>query len=174
MTRPAAVLSTLIGLAAVAGPAGAQTPTGSMATTAQVVSGPITLNVLRNLDFGQVPTGVPTTVAPNAAGAAAVQAIGSPNTLVNISFTLPTVLDNIQAQPGVTMPIVFLNNSARWRRARNNPNGGTQFNPANGAVGRFGPRRNPTLYIWLGGRVTPSAAQTPGIYTGTVVVTLEY
>lgn len=155
-------------------PAGAQTPTGSVASSALVVTGTITLNVLRNLDFGQVPMGVPTTVAPTAANASMVQALGSANAFVDIAFTLPSVLTNIQAAPGTTMPISFGATSARWRRANNNPAGGTPFNPALGATGRFGPPPNPTLYIWLGGQVTPAVSQTPGIYTGTVVITLQY
>jgi spore coat protein U-like protein len=141
---------------------------------AQVLSGPIAVNRLRDLTFGTVTRGVATTVATNAPGAGEWQVTGSPNARVNMTFTLPTLLTNIQAAPGSTMPITFLNNSGRWRRANNNPNGGNQFNPAVGANGRLGPTANPTLYIWLGGRVTPAANAKPGIYSGTVIVTLIY
>ena len=99
---------------------------------------------------------------------------GNSNAFVTITFTLPATLRNIQAVPGVTMPISFGATSARWRRANNDPTGGTAFSPSVGATGRFGPPPNPTLYIWIGGTVTPGAAQLPGIYTGTVIDQLAY
>lgn len=145
-----------------------------LSADALVVSGPITVTPLRDLTFGTVPRGVATTVAPNSATAGEWQVTGTANAFVNITFVLPTILNNIQAAPGSTMPIAFLNNSARWRRANNNPNGANQFDPTVGATGRLGPPPNPTLYIWLGGQVNPGANAKPGIYTGTVVVTLVY
>jgi len=118
--------------------------------------------------------GVPTTVLPTAATAGEWQVTGSSNAFVIISFTLPTLLTNIQALPGSTMPITFSAVSAIWRRATNNPVGGTIFNPATGAVGRLGPTANPNMYIWIGGTVNPAAAAKPGIYQGNVIVSLIY
>jgi hypothetical protein len=54
------------------------------------------------------------------------------------------------------------------------PVGGTIFNPATGIVGRFGPTANPTMYVWLGGTVSPAVTAKPGIHQGTVVVSLLY
>jgi len=113
-------------------------------------------------------------VAPNQAGAGEWQVTGNANAFVNISFTLPTQLVNIQAQPGSTMPISFSATSALWRRATNNPVGANVFNPAVGAVGRFGPNPNNHMYIWIGGTVTPAATAKPGIYQGTIIVSLSY
>jgi hypothetical protein len=162
-------------LAALAIPAiAAGQQSASLTATAVITSTPLTVTRLRDLNFGTVPRGIATTVRPNAAGAGEFQVTGLANARVIISFVLPTQLNNIQAAPGSTMPIAFLYNSARWRRANNNPNGGTTFNPATGAVGRLGPPANPTMYIWLGGRVNPAANAKPGIYTGTVVVNLVY
>ncbi len=141
---------------------------------AVVVTVGMTIATLRDLNFGTVIKGVPTAVLPTAATAGAWQVTGSANAFVIISFTLPTQLTNIQALPGSTMPITFSGVSAIWRRATNNPVGGTIFNPATGAVGRFGPPPNPNMYIWLGGTVNPAAAAKPGIYQGTVVVSLIY
>jgi len=76
--------------------------------------------------------------------------------------------------PGSTMPISFNATSAIWRRATNDPAGGTTFNPAAGAVGRLGPPPNPNLYIWLGGTVNPALTAKPGIYQGNVIVSLIY
>lgn len=145
-----------------------------LAADALVVSGVMSFTSLRDLTFGTVLRGVSTTVAPTAATAGAWQAAGTANAFVTISFALPTELVNIQAAPGSTMPIAFLGTSGRWRRANNDPNGATAFDPNVGATGRFGPPPNPTLYIWLGGQVSPAANAKPGIYTGTVVATLVY
>lgn len=162
-------LAALLGAA----PAAAQSP-GVIAADAVVVTVGMTLTAVRDLAFGSVLRRVATTVPPVAANAGAWDVAGSSNAFVSITFTLPATLRNIQAVPGVTLPITFGATSARWCRASNDPTGGTAFSPSVGATGRFGPPPNPTLYIWIGGTVTPGAAQLPGIYTGTVIVQLAY
>jgi len=146
----------------------------TVSADAVVVTVGMTIATLSELNFGSVPKGVATAVAPNQAAAGEWQVTGNGNAFVNISFTLPTQLINIQAQPGSTMPIAFNATSALWRRATNNPAGATTFNPNVGTVGRIGPPANPTMYIWIGGTVTPAAAAKPGIYQGTVIVSLSY
>lgn len=146
----------------------------SVSADAVVVTVGMAIATLRDLNFGTVIKGVPATVLPTAATAGAWQVTGSSNAFVIVSFTLPTQLTNIQALPGSTMPISFNGVSAIWRRATNNPVGGTIFNPATGAVGRFGPSANPTMYVWLGGTVNPALTAKPGIYQGTVIVSLVY
>ena len=146
----------------------------TISADAVVVTVGMTIATLRDLNFGTVIKGVATTVLPTAATAGAWQITGSSNAFVIISFTLPAQLTNIQALPGSTMPIIFSGVSAIWRRATNNPVGGTIFNPAAGVVGRFGPSANPTMYVWLGGTVNPAITAKPGIYQGTVVVSLLY
>jgi hypothetical protein len=141
---------------------------------AVVVTTGMTIATLRDLDFGTVIKGVATTVAPAGVTAGEWQVSGSANAFVVISFTLPTQLTNIQALPGSTMPISFNATSAIWRRATNDPAGGSTFNPAAGVVGRLGPPPNPNLYIWLGGTVNPAPTAKPGIYQGNVVVSLLY
>ena len=147
---------------------------GTVSADAVVVTVGMTIATLRDLNFGTVIKGVPATVLPTAATAGAWQVTGSANAFVIISFTLPTQLTNIQALPGSTMPISFSAVSAVWQRATNNPVGGTIFNPATGAVGRFGPPPNPTMYVWLGGTVNPALTAKPGIYQGNVIVSLIY
>ncbi|HET8712265.1 MAG TPA: DUF4402 domain-containing protein [Gemmatimonadales bacterium] len=147
---------------------------GTVAADAVVVATGMTVATLRDLNFGSVIKGVATTVAPTALNAGEWQVNGSANAFVVISFTLPTELTNIQALPGSTMPISFNATSARWNRANNNAATANPFNPATGAVGRFGPPPNPTMYIWLGGTVNPALTAKPGIYQGTVVVSLVY
>ncbi len=146
----------------------------SVSADAVVVTVGMTIATLSDLNFGTVIKGVATTLQPTAAPAGEWQVTGSSNAFVIISFTLPPVLTNIQALPGSTMPIAFNATSARWNRATNNAAAGTAFNPATGAVGRLGPPPNPNLYIWLGGTVNPAPTAKPGIYQGTVVVSLIY
>jgi len=154
--------------------AAAQGPSASFTADAVVVTVGMTIATLQDLSFGTVPKGVATTVAPAAATAGQWQITGNPNAFVTIAFTLPTVLTNIQALPGSTMPVSFGLASALWRRAGNNPAGATPFSPALGTVGRFGPPPNPTINIWIGGTVNPAPAAKPGIYQGTVILSLTY
>lgn len=143
--------------------------------TANVIGGSITFNNLQNINFGTVPRGVPTTVLRNAPGAAKVQVTGSSNAFAQIRFTLPAQLPNIQAVPGINMPITFSATSAGWNRDSDDPGGGTAFNPAVGVNNaRFGPPPRPYLYVYLGGTVTPSPTQAPGIYQGSIILTITY
>ena len=148
--------------------------TAAIPAEAVVVTVGMAVTTLRDLGFGSVVNGVATTVQPVAAGAGAWQVSGNPNAFASITFTLPTELTNIQALPGSTMPIAFGAGAARWRRATNDPAGATPFDPATGATGRFGPQPNPNLYIWVGGTVSPAVTAKPGIYQGTIVVSLSY
>lgn len=152
----------------------AQSPSASFSADAVVVTVGMAVTTIQDLNFGTVPKGVATTVAPAAAAAGHWQITGNPNAFVTIAFTLPTQLTNIQALPGSTMPISFGLTSALWRRANNNPAGATPFSPALGTVGRFGPPPNPTLDIWIGGSVNPAPTAKPGIYQGTIVLSLTY
>ncbi len=174
MNRCTALLLALAGVLGVPARGGAQAPSAVITADAVVVTVGMTITTVRDLAFGTVPKGIATTVAPAAAGAGHWQVVGNPNAFVTIAFTLPTLLTNIQALPGSTMPISFGATSALWRRANNNPAGATAFDPALGTTGRLGPPANPTLYIWIGGTVNPAPTAKPGIYQGTIVLSLSY
>lgn len=174
MTLPRGLVLGGLVCAVLAPPRSAAQAAAVVPAEAVVVTVGMTLTTLRDLDFGSVVKGAATTVLPVAATAGAWEVTGNPNAFVSISFTLPTVLANIQALPGSTMPIAFDATSARWRRADNDPTGGTPFDPAAGTTGRLGPPPNPTLYIWIGGTVTPAVTAKPGIYQGTIVVSVAY
>jgi len=152
----------------------AQGGAGTFSADAVVVTVGMTIATIQDLSFGTVPKGVATTVAPAAAAAGQWQITGNPNSFVTIAFTLPTLLTNIQALPGSTMPISFGLTSALWRRASNNPAGATPFSPALGTLGRFGPPPTPTINIWIGGTVNPAPTAKPGIYQGTIILSLTY
>lgn len=172
--RPAGLrLLVLLGLL-VPRPGLSQGVTGSVGIDANVIGQALTVTTLSNLNFGSVPKGVATTVQPTAAGAGAWQIQGSKNADVSITFVLPVLLTNIQALPGSTMPVSFGAASARWNRATNNVAGATAFDPITGTTGRLGPPANPYIYLWIGGTVSPAATAKPGIYTGTIIVTIAY
>jgi hypothetical protein len=172
--RVAVILGAVVGTLGLPQLASGQAANGSIPAEALVVTVGMTFTTLRDLGFGTVTKGVATTVLPTAAGAGMWEISGNGNSFVTIGFTLPTQLTNIQALPGSTMPIAFAATSAIWRRANNNPAGGTPFSPALGSVGRFGPSANPTLYIWIGGTVNPALTAKPGIYQGTIILSLTY
>lgn len=173
-SRAAVILGAVLGTLGLPRLASGQGPTASVSAEAVIVTVGMTIATVRDLTFGTVTKGVATTVLPTAANAGAWEVTGNGNAFVSITFTLPTQLTNIQALPGSTMPIAFSATSAIWRRANNDPAGGNVFDPAVGATGRFGPPANPTLYTWVGGTVSPALTAKPGIYQGTVVLSLTY
>jgi len=147
---------------------------GSVGIDANVIGQALTVTTLSNLNFGSVPKGIATTVQPTAAGAGAWQIQGTKNADVSIGFVLPTLLINVQALPGSTIPLSFGATSGRWNRATNNVAGATAFNPSAGTTAKLGPTANPYLYLWIGGTVSPAATAKPGVYTGTIIVTIAY
>jgi len=153
----------------------AQTIATTTQISANVIGGSISFTNLQGLDFGTVTRGVPKTVLRNTASAGKVRVTGSSNAFVQIRFTLPTQLPNTQALPGVNMPISFSATSAGWNRDTDSPTGGTAFDPAVGVNNaRFGPPPRPYLWVYLGGTVNPSPTQAPGVYQGSIILTITY
>ena len=158
-------------------PASAVAQGTSTTTTIRVLvaGAAITFTNLQSLNFGTVTRGVATTIVQNTAAAGKVRVAGTANAFTQIRFTLPTQLPNIQAVPGINMPISFAANSARWRRTNDAAGGGTIFNPAVGVNNaRFGGNANPYFFVYLGGTVSPTLTQAPGIYQGTIILTITY
>ena len=133
-------------------------------------NGEAQVTALTDLRFGTVVAGVPTNIAPTSSNAGSwrihytLLAIASSFTL-----TLPTELS--RAGGGATMPVSFCATCGIWRRNNSNPAGGTTFNPAN-QVNLPVMGVNNDVYIWLGGTASPTAGQSPGSYTGPVVLTV--
>ena len=161
-------------LALAPGSLGAQSFSTTIPVNAMIVGNGMTITSLADLDFGTVTRGVSATVLPTSANAGRWQVVGTGNAFVNISFILPSLLPNIQALPGITMPISFGATSARWRRGNSGVGAATPFNPNVGTTGRLGPPPRGDMYLWLGGTVSPSASQAPGVYVGNIVVTISY
>ena len=158
--RTAAILAGLIGVANVAAAQSANI------TAIANVFAPITVAGTQSLDFGDVFPGVSKAVAANDASSGRFSLTGQASADVNLTFTLPTQLTS----GGNNMPIgswVGLTNTT------NTPAGGTSFTPsASATASAFG--GSGSLFVFVGGTVTPAANQAAGTYTGTVTLTAAY
>lgn len=124
------------------------------------------VTTLRHLAFGTITSG--TTTSVNKTSVDAAQWSFSGIFLIGGTFqlTLPTTLTG----QGTAIPITF-GTSDGLRNTTNNPATGTAFNPH---VSQTVPidLLGTTVYVWLGASVTPPLNQTPGNYSGTVVLTV--
>lgn len=145
---------------------------GTIQAIATVVSG-LQVIGLNNLNFGTVTPGIDKTVDKTDVGFAGEWQInGSANAEITIDFTLPTYL--YTADSTATLLILFSGTDASY----DDETGGGQTIPAGvlnpmgqgveniGAAGR--------MYVWIGGTVQPTIAQTGGDYAADVVLTVAY
>ena len=122
---------------------------------------------VRDLAFGNVLPGVPTTVQPTDAARSGQFDITGPSLArIEITFTLPTVLNRTG---GGTMPISFGSTSAGYSASGSiaaqtafNPN--TAFRTNLSLIGRGS--------VFLGGTLAPAGSQTAGSYSATVTMTV--
>jgi len=145
----------------------------SAAINATVLVDPTALAIgqLRSLLFGNVTPGTPVTVDGRNASAGQFEVQGTRNAEVAITMTLPT-----QLSTGFwTMPISFGPTSGCWRR-QTGQNACTYWDPNTVLVQRV--RNNPVpnnhLWVWIGGTVSPAAAQHSGVYTASIGLTVVY
>lgn len=130
-------------------------------------SRPVNVQARRDLDFGTVIPGVPTTVSRLDPTAGQFIVRGRRDAEVLLELTLPVAL----AGTAGAVPL--------------------SFGPADGGHGAladlaasqpFDPRvpitvvlpSNGTYYVWLGGTVQPLAQQVPGTYSAQIVLTASY
>jgi hypothetical protein len=142
---------------------------GFLALTLSVVSaahGQVT--TLSPLAFGTVITGTSTSVAPTSASAANWKVHGKVGIAGIITLTLPSTL--ARTGGGTGMPVAFCSTCAVYQINNSSPVGGTTFNPNASLILTIVVLSD--LYLWLGGSVNPPAAQAPGSYSGTVVITV--
>lgn len=144
-----------------------------MPVSTLVIAGSISeaqVTALADLRFGTVVAGVPTNIAATSSNAAnwrihyTILALAS-----NFTLTLPTALSRVGG--GATMPVSFCSTCGIYRVNNSNPAGGITFNPAN-QVNLPLMVLNNNVYVWLGGTVSPTGGQSPGSYTGPVVLTV--
>jgi len=147
-----------------AGAATAQAQNNASINVTAAVQQPITVVAATNLDFGNVFPGVVkgSTLASPAAGRFSVT--GQASTPVSMTFVVPANLTS-----GLNnLPIAF---SASWNGI-NDP-AGSGFTPSAGATAATLSGTG-TLFVFVGGTVTPSVGQVAGAYTGTVQMTVVY
>jgi hypothetical protein len=128
----------------------------------------VTAITLNNMDFGDVYIGYSKIIHHTDAGAAKFRMdqkiLGNP--YVAINFTLPTSLDN-----GLySIPVTFSSTTAAWSNT-DLPTGRTNFDPTSTLTIRL--HRRDYLYIWLGGNISVPTNSVPGIYSSTIIVTIE-
>jgi hypothetical protein len=120
-----------------------------------------------NLAFGNVTPGLTKTVAITDAGAGQFTVTKAAATSVALTFTLPATLAGPAAS---TMPIGTW--TGGWNNTANNAAAATAFTPS--AAATTVPSGGASLWVWVGGTVTPAAAQTAGAYTGNVSMQVAY
>jgi hypothetical protein len=135
------------------------------------VLSPISFPAKRDLDFGsEVLPGRTYTVLPgNGTQAGRFELSGADGKEVSLSFSLPTDLDG----PGAnTISITFSATSATHATNLDYVTGATSFNPASGATTSLNGLGS--LYIALGGEISPPSNQVAGAYSATITLTVEY
>ena len=127
----------------------------------------ITVAPVRDLAFGPVIVGVPTTIPPSHPVRSGQFQVTAPLlTRVRFRLTLPARLDG---PAGASLPITFANGDAI--RIGTAPNTApTVFNPKGAEVFVVA---SPTIHVFIGGTVSPAGNQPQGDYTGTIILTVN-
>lgn len=131
------------------------------------VAAQISVAPVRDLAFGAVIVGLPTYIEPShPTRSGQFRVTAPPLSRLQIRLALPNQLDG---PAGAAMPINFSNNDALHVDAG-----------ANGVPSTFNPKatRNiqvtsGTAFVFVGGTVSPAAAQPQGTYTGTITLTIN-
>lgn len=144
----------------------------SLTARARLDPSAVSVLEIRDLSFGTVPLGLATTVDPKtSANAGKFEIHGTPGAEISITLTRPPSL----TVGALAMPLSFGPQSACFRNRDQQP-ACSYFNPAGPLVTRLRARPFPdnVVMVWVGGTVTPGAAQFPGIYRGTITLTAAY
>lgn len=163
--RTATVLSAALAASLSLGTASLQAQSATIQATATVLSA-ITVTGT-NLAFGNVTPGVNKTVLITDAGAGVFTVTKAAATSVALTFVLPATLTG----PGAaTMPIGTW--TGGWNNTAANAAAATGFTPS--AAATTVPSGGANLWVWVGGTVSPAAAQAAGAYTGNVSMQVVY
>jgi hypothetical protein len=128
---------------------------------------PLVVIARRNLSFGTVFPGIPTSVAsnhPRLSGEFEIQ--GTRGLPVRFEFLLPAALT---AAGGATLPVAFANTDGSFHFSRGLAHR-SLFDPHGPVTAALGP--NGELHVWLGGTVSPARGQTSGTYIATISITV--
>ncbi len=156
------IIALVIGLICLLARTKSTAESGSILATATVAAS-LTVTGNNNLEFETVTKGVPKTVDKITSARAGEWAIagGTGVEQVQLAFTtLPAQLTS----GGDNMPIAFNATDASYGTVQGTA---TAINPAAGATTNL---VGGTLTVWIGGTVSPGAAQAGGAYSATVVL----
>jgi hypothetical protein len=161
--RTATVLSAVLAASLSFGAGSVQAQSATIQATASVLSA-ITVTGT-DLAFGNVTPGVNKTIAITDAGAGLFTVTKAAATSVALTFTLPATLTGPAAMPIGSW-------TGGWNNTANNAAGATTFTPS--AAATTIPSGGANLWVWVGGTVSPAAAQAAGAYTGSVSMQVVY
>ena len=140
---------------------------GAALIAAPPAAAQITVTPIRDLAFGPVIVGIPTSIGPSHPTRSGQWRLTAPlGTRVRFRFTLPTRLNG---PAGATLPISFANNDGIASGTASNSVPAT-FNPRATTV--FQIVTSTTINIWIGGTVSPAGNQRQGNYIGTITFTV--
>jgi hypothetical protein len=163
----------LLLVAALLGAPSALPAQGSAAVgvAAEISTTALTVAQIRDVLFGNVVPGAPTVLDGRNPSAGEFQINGNRNAEVAVTMTLPAVLST-----GFwTMPISFGGSSGCWRRLSGQAQC-TFWDPNTVLIERIRNSAPPNnrLFVWIGGTVSPGPTQTPGVYLGTITLSVAY
>jgi len=127
----------------------------------------VSVTAVRDLAFGPVIVGIPSTVEPSHPTRSGQFRITAPlNSRVQVRFTLPADLDG---PAGAQLPITFGSGDAM---AVGNAPGSTPllWNPKATRNPQFQP--STVFDVFIGGTVSPAGSQRPGNYAATITLTI--
>ncbi len=123
----------------------------------------------RDLRFGTVIAGIPTSIPWSSSSAGRWFIQGLPGAEVTLDFVnLPSYLQNGSRQ----LPISFAVDDAAYAFGPHSGNA-TTFDPNTGTTVRLNPR-NGHLTVWIGGTVSPPQTQQPGDYIADITLEVVY
>jgi hypothetical protein len=148
-------------------------PRGAMAQSVQaravVIDGSLAMQRERDLDFQDVIRNSVVTVPVNSTQSGRLRITGPNGAGVTLQFFLPTAL----WVGAASLPISF-NNTAGGESWQTNPRFATLFDPNTVYTTQLRPTGLGVLLVWLGGTVTVSPTQPPGVYTSPVTLVVSY
>jgi len=142
---------------------------GMLVSPAMPAAAQVSVAGIRNLAFGSVIIGIPSTVAPSDAIRSGQYRFTAPaGARVRIDFDLPSQLNG---PASARLPIKFGKTDAIV--VGNAPGSvPTVLDPNPKANQKFDMGTNTAANIFLGGTVTPAGNQAPGSYVATIVLTV--
>jgi hypothetical protein len=152
-------------------------------TTTATLNIPIQVTATSPLAFGNVTRGVETVIAATSASAGAVSFSGDESDQISITVPASTTIATTSGA-GANMTVNIDRDALRLNNTSNTQGTATVLDASTGSAltslstdaagdGNAGDGMG-QAYLWIGGRVTPSATQQRGSYTGTFTVSVNY